>query len=412
MVTSLTLQGPKGQSLAVQARPHLPKDLNQNGVLEDSELLADLAEQGYLREGADQAQLLKEYKAGLTGKPQEIGLQQQGYHTYEQVGQALADLAERFPGKAERVSLGKSAEGREIWALRVGTPDENNPKPGVVITGCHHAREWMTVEVPIHTARTLLESYDSDADSRRRVDQSVTWFVPLVNPDGYEYSRTKDSWWRKTRRAIEETGCPGKKGDFGVDANRNYWDSKPEHYHLWRPDGDTPCSTFDDFGGGRTSDNPRRDTYRGPEGASEPEVQALLGLELDPKNNVKGVLDYHSYGEMILYPYGHTEQPPERLQDYLDIGGKMNQQLGNRYRLQPSIDLYPTSGGSNDIHEANGIFGMTFEIGRSFQPDPAEIPRMTAYITPANLVFIDEVARRFPQAPLQPPSPPGPQPQP
>ena len=124
----------------------------------------------------------------------------------------------------------------------------------------------------------------------------------------------------------------------------------------------------------------------------------MLNLELNPANNIKGVLDYHSYGDMILYPYGSKELSPDRLEIYRDIGGKMNQVLNNRFDLKPSSDLYPTSGGSNDIHEANGILGLTLEIGRSFQPPASEIPRQTAYITPANLVFIDEIKSRFAQA--------------
>ncbi len=380
--------------MKIQNQPTLPRQSNfSNYSKADQEILNDLYAKGDLRENADVGKLLQEYKASLNGAPRVESFT--GYHSYEEMNAALQDLAARFPDKAAVVSLGKSGEGREIYALRVGTPDEASPKPGVVITGCHHAREWMTVEVPLHTATNMLENYETDPASKERVDKTVTWFVPMVNPDGYEYSRTKNSWWRKTRRPITETGCPNMKGNMGVDPNRNYWDGKPEHFEIYRPAGDTPCSTADDFGDGKTSDNPKADTYRGPSGGSEPEVQAMLNLELNPANNIKGVVDYHSYGDMILYPYGSKELAPDRLEIYRDIGGKMNSVLGNRFDLKPSSDLYPTSGGSNDIHEANGILGLTLEIGRSFQPPASEIPKATAYITPANLVFIDEIKARF-----------------
>lgn len=378
----------KIQSVATPAYKPTPKTKTT-----ERELVQDLVKQGDVTANADMSQLVKEYRASLAGEAP-----QQGYHSYEEMTAALHSLADRFPGQAQVVVLGQSAEGRDILALRVGTPDAERPKPGIVITGCHHAREWMTVEVPLHTATTMLENYSSDPASQQRVDNTVTWFVPMVNPDGYEYSRTTNSWWRKTRRPISETGCPNLKASTGVDPNRNYWDGKPENFELYRPAGDTQCSTKDDFGGGKTSDNPRADTYRGPAGGSEPEVQAMLNLELNPANNIKGVLDYHSYGEMILYPYGSKELPADRLEIYRDIGSKINRSLGDRYDLKPSSDLYPTSGGSNDLHEANGIIGLTLEIGRSFQPDPSQIPATTAYITPANLVFIDEIAARYPQS--------------
>lgn len=378
--------------MKIQNHSPLPRAIAQYAPA-DQAVLKELYEKGDLRDNADVGQVLKEYKASLSGS-----VESKGYHSYDQMTAALQQLAERYPDKAQLVSLGKSGEGREIYALRVGTPDEQNPKPGVVITGCHHAREWMTVEVPLHTATTLLENYDSDPACKDRVDQTVTWFVPMVNPDGYEYSRTKNSWWRKNRRPVEETGCPNIKGNIGVDPNRNYWDGKPENFELYRPKGDTPCSTEDDWGDGKTSDNPKADTYRGPSGGSEPEVQAMLNLELNPANNIKGIVDYHSYGDMILYPYGSRELPADRLEIYRDIGGKMNNVLGNRFTLEPSSDLYPTSGGSNDIHEANGIIGLTLEIGRSFQPPASEIPKATAYITPANMVFLDEIRSRFAHA--------------
>lgn len=374
-------------------RPDRPQvqDTNNNGLLEDNELIDSMKADGSLREGADVGQLLKEYKASLTGEGVEAG-----YHSYAELTSALTNLEKRFPGKAKMVSLGKSFEGRDIWALRVGEQNADNSKPGVVITGCTHAREWMTVEVPLHTATTMLEKYDSDADCKRRVDNTVTWFVPIANPDGYEFSRTENSWWRKNRAVYEEGPCPGKPGGTGVDPNRNYWDGKAENFELYRPKGDTPCSTRDDFG--KTSDSPGHDTYRGPSGGSEAEVKALLGLQLDPTNNIKGVLDYHSYGEMILIPYGSKSLDTERKAEYMDIGKKMNATLGNRYDLKASSSLYPTSGGSNDIHEANGIFGMTMEIGKSFQPPTSQIGPMTAQLTPTNFVFIDEVSKRFPSA--------------
>ena len=323
-----------------------------------------------------------------------------GYHSFDALIADFDKLTQENPNYVKKEILGKSPEGRDLVAYKFseGAQGDTSAKLGVVITGCHHAREWMTVEAPLAFGKSLLDGIASDSAKQQRLHESEVWIVPCANPDGYEYSRTTDSWWRKTRRPIEETGCPNLKGNKGVDPNRNYWDGKPEHFELYRPAGDTPCSTRDDFGDGKTSDNPKADTYRGPSGGSEPEVQAMLNLELNPANNIKGVLDYHSYGDMILYPYGSKELPADRLEIYRDIGSKMNATLGNTFDLKPSSDLYPTSGGSNDLHEANGILGLTLEIGRSFQPPASQIPKATAAITPANLVFIDEIKSRYPQA--------------
>lgn len=366
-------------------------DRNGDNLLQDHEVLDYLAEQGELRAGADQKRLIQEFRASF--QPQRAP---SGYTTYEQAAQRLHALAQKFPHLAQCVSLGKTPEGRDIWALRIGRKGEGEA-PGAVITGCHHAREWMTVEVPLDLATTMLEGYAKDASLKKRIDQSEVWIVPIVNPDGYEYSRTNDSWWRKNRRPVEETGCPKPKPPsnwenspwaqtpIGVDLNRNYF--TPRFPEMYRAPGDQPCSFGDDPS--HTSDAPRSDTYRGPKGASEPEVQAMMSLGL--RDNIRGVVDYHSYGNMILYPWGYTSQPPENVEFYKTLGQRMNAAAGGLFKVQPSMDLYPTTGTSSDVFHAHGKIALTLEIGTSFQPPPLEIPATVARLTRANLVFLDEV---------------------
>ncbi len=328
--------------------------------------------------------------------------QQAAYHSYEQIGAELADLADRFPKVAERVSLGRTPEGREIWALHLSQgvrEGSTTSKPGVVITGAHHAREWASMEAPLYLARQLAEGSGNDPEMQRRLQQGDLWIIPCSNPDGYEHSRTEDNWWRKNRRPLPET----KTTAVGVDLNRNYDDGKPEHATLYRPAGDLPGRTDDDFGRA-TSDNPRADTYRGPSGASEPEVKALLGLELN-RGNIKGVLDHHGYGQMVLYPWGVTDNPVGNAAEYRRVGDRMNQAMGNSFRVMQSSSLYATSGGSHDIHHANGLFSITLEIGRSFQPDPEQLDPLRRSVAAANLVFIDEILARHAPAP---PTKPGP----
>lgn len=383
-------------------------DLDQNKLITSDEIKLHLSQLGELEAGqkVDETRLLNEFRAHLCKLNPEV-LHNAGvdapnqdlsahYSTYAEVGAKLGELAEKFPGQCERVSLGKSAEGREIWALRVGDmANDPSQKPGVVITGCHHAREWMTVEIPLDLASKMLNGYADDPAMKARVDGAETWIVPLVNPDGYEYSRTTDSWWRKNRRPITDNPCPNAKPSIGVDPNRNYFDGKAEHAHMYRAPGDKQCSTADDSRA--TSDNPNKETYRGPAGASEPEVQAMQNLELH-RGNIKGVVDYHSYGEMILYPHGYTQQPPENVAVYKEIGNKMNAALGGDYDVMPATDLYACYGVSNDVQHANGILGMTLEVGRSFQPPVREIKPTCDKVNRANLVFIDEIIARNPLA--------------
>jgi hypothetical protein len=365
-------------------------DSDNNQQLDDTEIVDFLQSSGVLPDPALAKQanvekILSDYKAHLRG---EISPHMHAYHSYEEISAELSRLAEQYPDKAEKVSLGKTHEGRDIWALRVSS-DIKSPatadKPGIVLTGVHHAREWATAEVPTNIARTTLEAYD-----KNRVDSAELWFVPLANPDGYVYSRNENAWWRKNRRPITETPCGPVKGDVrGVDINRNYSDNNPAHAHIWRPPGDNPCSYRDD--GRATSDDPRKDTYRGPSGASEVEVQSLLNLELG-RPNIKAVLDYHSYGGMLLYPWGASRDKVDNVDTYRRIGNAMNDAIGDqRYRVMQSVELYPTTGGSHDVHHINGKFSITAEIGDSFHPSASELPRVVEQGTRMGTAFIDQV---------------------
>lgn len=371
-------------------------DRNGDGVLQRDELVAHLEKDHHgchhhHEEKSDQEALLGEFQTHMRGIPNPVA---KAYHSYAQVGQDLDKLTEKYPNLCKKVSLGKSHEGREIWALRISenidAPETDN-KTGVVITGCHHAREWMSVEIPLHVAHKLLDNYETDPATKTRVQKGDIWIVPVVNPDGYEYSRDHDNWWRKNRRPVEVDAMGNQTDAVGVDLNRNYYDGNPDHMGLYRPDGDTPGSTDDDWG--VTSDDPNSDSYRGPSGASELETQSLLNLELAHKN-IRGVIDHHSYGEMILYPWGYTAEPSPLKDLHVEIGQKLNAAMGNRYNLQQSSGLYPSAGESDDCQSANGLVSFTLEVGKSFQPNPTSIPGTCELVGKANLTFIDEILRR------------------
>ena len=100
--------------------------------------------------------------------------------------------------------------------------------------------------------------------------------MPLLNPDGYEYSRTHQRLWRKNRRRpTSDNQC------FGVDLNRN----------------------FDVIGFGVGASNQScSDSYSGPFAASEPEVKAAAGVVMRHRNNIRVSLSLHSYGTFYYLP--------------------------------------------------------------------------------------------------------------
>ena len=81
-----------------------------------------------------------------------------------------------------------------------------------------HANLWVFQQMIFYMWH-LLENYSTDPDIQLLVDNTEMYFVPVVNPDGYEYNHQTDpnggGMWRKNRRNNGD-------GTFGVDPNRNY----------------------------------------------------------------------------------------------------------------------------------------------------------------------------------------------
>lgn len=111
------------------------------------------------------------------------------FHTYAELERDLFALQDRFPNLVRIHDIGDSLEGRNIYAIEItNNPDSEVLRPRPLIIGCHHAREWISVEVPFLIALHLCENYEGDARIRSLVNSSETWIVPLLNPDGLEYS--------------------------------------------------------------------------------------------------------------------------------------------------------------------------------------------------------------------------------
>jgi carboxypeptidase T len=248
-----------------------------------------------------------------------------GYHSAASLEEDLRQLAQRQPQIAALQEIGRSVENRPIWALRIGERRGSTRK--VLLMGCHHAREWIAVEVPYRLAEYLVNNAN-ESPVQQWLTQGEIWVAPMVNPDGHEYSRTQDRLWRKNRR-------PNPDGSIGVDPNRNYG-------YMW---GTLNVST--------SSHVPSDETYVGPYAFSEPETRAirdLIGREL-----FRGVITYHSFSQLILYPWGYTSASILNPADHdrlVQLAHSMQELMHNvhdtPYTPQQSSQLYPTAGDTTD----------------------------------------------------------------
>ncbi len=290
----------------------------------------------------------------LSDFPPEDGI----YHNYSEMQEALTKLAEENPDIVALDSIGKSVEGRELWHLRISTDLANsNQKPATLFVGGHHAREHLSIDVPLRLTQKFIEAYRSgDARVVRLMETREIHIIPMANPDGAEFDIATGRYkmWRKNRRQ-------NKDGSYGVDLNRNYG-------YQW--------------GTGGSSNSPRHDTYMGPAPFSEPETQALKTF-VEKQNNINLLLSFHTYSELILYPWGHNYNPISDIKD-LNVFKKMAETMSqwNKYTPMQASELYKASGDTADwAYGAQHIFAFTFELdptntlgGAGFYPGPHIIP--------------------------------------
>ena len=147
-----------------------------------------------------------------------------------------------------------------------------------------------------------------------------------------------------------------------------------------------PKRQGDDAG---ASDDPNKLTFRGPHALSEHETQAITNF-MDTRPNLKGVLDVHGFGRMILFP---GVEDKSRDAHYRKVADKINAALDEKKYTPLAIpELYPTTGDMSAYGEKLGMLSMGLEIGTSFQPHPDKIKDITNRGSNAIIAFIDQVA--------------------
>ena len=294
------------------------------------------------------------------------------YHTYSEINTEIHALASAYPAIAKVISLGQSIEGRELWAIKISdNAAQDEEEPTVVLTGAHHAREWISVDTPFLIAKYLLDKYDTNAQIKDYVDNAEIWIIPMVNPDGHQYSVSSDRLWRKNRRNNGD-------GSYGVDLNRNY---------------------AKEWGGAGSSGDTFSETYRGPAPFSEPESQACRDFlqQIEPD----ALISYHSYSQLVLFPWGYTNSPaPDKalLQSLANtLASKIKAVHGKTYTPEQSSSLYLASGDTTDwLYWLLGVPAFTIELRPSsmfpgFKLPESEIQPTFEENLPAALYLIEWV---------------------
>ncbi|MBM3314437.1 hypothetical protein FJY71_01150 [candidate division WOR-3 bacterium] len=276
------------------------------------------------------------------------------YHDYFETFAVFDSLQSLYPGILRIDTVGWSLWQHDpIWGIRISdNPSVEEDEPALLYTGVTHAREPLGCEILVHLARYLCANYVSSAQVRRWVDSLDIWLVPILNVDGYQFmfdSAQTYPYWRKNQRDNNNNGRFDRNYD-GVDLNRNFdW--------RWTVGGST---------------TPSSETYRGPYAGSESEVQAWCALSRR-ELPVFGI-SYHSYGEVVMYPWRYQGLPTPDEDALQATAQRMAQLIGYTVSTTSGSNM-----SSDWLYARTGQLDVLIETYTDeFIPEPGQIPVVCA----------------------------------
>jgi len=306
---------------------------------------------------------------------------------YVEIESYLKTIQEENPDFIKLTSLTTTYEGRNVYLLEIYPPTASDNTRAVFIDAGIHAREWIAVSTGLFIINSLVELFRQEKmsntyDSRAQVKYYI---LPLLNPDGYEFSHTDNRMWRKNRK-----NPPAGSQCYGIDLNRNY--------------------DVVGFGIG-ASEDPCSDSYSGKKARSEPEVIAASDVVMQHSNHIRVSLSLHSYGQKWLTSWGYTTQRALDNDKLIDFGLRVTKDIaavhGRKYDVETAAGLYPAGGASDDFAKAKAHipFAVTLELppthsyeSQGFQISPSKIKSVGEEIWAG----LQEVASTASKEPLGP----------
>lgn len=270
-----------------------------------------------------------------------------GFYTFDEIVTELDSMRAKYQNIiSARDSIGHSIEGRPLWTVKISdNPDIDEDEPQVCFDALIHAREGASMAAVMYFMYYLLENYGSDSVVTYLVNNREIYFLPCLNPDGYEYNRLTDhdggGMWRKNRRDNGD-------GSYGVDLNRNYsiawgWDDSGSS-----PDGDD-------------------ETYRGTAALSEPESRYFA--EFIRSKHIRTHINYHTYSNIILYPWSYIPDPTPDADKFFEYARDMSRYNHYEYGGGDAIGYFSNGTQSDWMYgeqtEKNKIFSFVVEVGTS-----------------------------------------------
>lgn len=360
----------------------------------------------------------------------EIPLRFDRYYTYEDVVEALKLLHSTFPKMTKLDLVGKSEEGREIYALTINNPatGEALTKPGVYVDGNIHGNEVQAGEVCLYFANMLLTKYGENEKITKVVDKNAYYILPVVNVDGRAHF-FKDAQNPSSGRSVrvprdddrdglmDEDGADDLDGDGNICMMRikdplGDYKTDPEDIRLMIPvkpgekgewtmlgeegiDNDNDGRINEDSEGyldcnrnwGYNWQPPYIQSGAGNFPLSSTEAKCIAAY-IHARPNILINFAFHNSGGMWLRaPAIKEEKVDARDVAVYDIIGKNATKMTPGYVYQPSYDLYDTFGDTDShmfcLEGSYSFVGELFMRSQETYRDNVDKPTTTTTETPS-----------------------------
>jgi len=296
------------------------------------------------------------------------------HRRYEEIVARIGQLEEQYPGLLTvQTIVNASFWNRDIPVMRItnkGRPADLDPPSQVLVTGTLHAREWAPAIGTLYAAEKMLSAFSVSPKVAQVLSTVELIVIPVANPDGYAYTwgPEHNDWvcdstheqagecdrlWRKSRSM--ESYFPPDSSCIGVDLNRNF-----------------PVD-FGERGAGGSVSHMCEANSPGFRAFSEPETKMIRDVVAELPR-LRGVIDFHAFGQMILTPWLWNKEPPPHAA-ILDRAGRLIQTAIN----QADNRFYSFEGNGNmNIYTASGsmidwIFTLTSNNSQPILPYVIEL---------------------------------------
>lgn len=352
----------------------LPKINSTVEILVGQSRLEEVME--YLREIEVEAKIIHHDISQLLNEEREKYLAPTGtqlswgaYHDYEDIIAYFASKTLRRGYLSSEV-IGKSELGRDIYLFTISsdlteiTDQPKKVKPAIWIDAGMHGRDWLAIASSTYILNRLLSGDYDDL-----LEEYDFYIIPLINPDGYHYTRTTDRFWGKNV-ATRANG----RGCDGVNLDRNFaLMYRGELMHIYSK-------------GTGVAHNPCSDYYGGTHAHIEPEVTAVSRAVWARRDHITLYFSLQSYSQAWLLP----REPVSKNNDFdklvmlAEIGNEaLRRKSGANYYIS-SWDYSHAEPPGKCIDWMKQIAGIKYSYGVKVRDDGTS----RGYLVPATEISV------------------------